>query len=256
MTLSYTQLSAWLGEFLWPFLRIGAVFAVAPVFSARMVPVRVRVLLAVVLSWMLIPLIPEPPAVEPVSAAGILMAAQQIMIGLTMGFVLQLVFAGLAFAGEAVAMSMGLGFASMMDPQNGTQVPVVSSYYVIVATLLFLALNGHLILIGLLADSFRTLPVGGGVEREILWTLVVWAGHLFSGGLLVALPAVTSMLLVNLAFGVVTRAAPQLNIFAVGFPVALFIGFILLFYTVPGIAPRFESLLSAGFGVIKGIAGG
>lgn len=254
MTLTYTQLNALLSEFLWPFLRIGAVFAAAPVFSSRLVPVRVRILLAVVLSWMLIPLIPDPPLIEPLSAAGIMVAVQQILIGVTMGFVLQVVFAALAFAGEAVAMSMGLGFASMMDPQNGTQVPVVSSYYVIVATLLFLALNGHLILIGLLADSFRTLPVGGGVEREILWTLAVWTGHIFSGGLLVALPAVTSMLLVNLAFGVITRSAPQLNIFAVGFPIALFIGFLLLFYTVPGIAPRFENLLSLGFGAIRDIA--
>lgn len=257
LTLSTAQIAGWVGSLLWPFLRIGAMFAAAPIFSARMVPVRVRVLLALVTAWILLPVLPASPAVDPISAEGFLIALHQILIGLSMGFALQLVFAALAVAGESVALSMGLGFASMVDPENGVQVPVVSSYYVLLATLLFMAFNGHLVLIGVLADSFQAMPVGGGApQREGLWQLVHWAGRMFAGALMIALPALASMLLVNLAFGVITRAAPQLNIFAVGFPITLLLGFVLLLLTVPALAPNFEALLGAGFELMGGIIGG
>lgn len=252
MIVTELELARWIGVFLWPFLRLGAAFAVAPVFSGRTVPVRVRVLLAAAVAAVVGPLGPPPPGIPLLSAEGFGLAVQEVAIGITMGFILQLVFAAMAFAGESVAMAMGLGFASMMDPQNGTQTTVVSSYYVIMATLLFLALNGHLMLVGLLSESFHILPPGGaGVGREAIWLVVTWAGHVFSGGLLVALPAVAAMLLVNLAFGVITRAAPQLNIFAVGFPITLLLGFLLLLFTVPTIAPRFESILDSGLDLIR-----
>jgi flagellar biosynthetic protein FliR len=257
LTLSTAQVASWVGSLLWPFLRIGAMFAVAPIFSARMVPVRVRVLLALVTAWILLPVLPPVPAIDPISAQGFLIGLHQVLIGLSMGFVLQLVFAALALAGESVALSMGLGFASMVDPENGVQVPVVSSYYVLLATLLFLTFNGHLVLIGVLADSFQTMPIGaGGPQREGLWQLVHWAGRMFAGALMIALPALASMLLVNLAFGVITRAAPQLNIFAVGFPITLLLGFVLLLLSVPALAPNFEALLGAGFELMSGIIGG
>ncbi len=257
LTLSTAQIAGWVGSLLWPFLRIGAMFAAAPIFSARMVPVRVRVLLALVTAWILLPVLPPAPAVEPISAQGFVIALHQVLIGLSMGFALQLVFAALAVAGESVALSMGLGFASMVDPQNGVQVPVVGSYYVLLATLLFMTFNGHLVLIGVLADSFQAMPVGGGgPQSEGLWQLVQWAGRMFAGALMIALPALSSMLLVNLAFGVITRAAPQLNIFAVGFPITLLLGFGLLLLTVPALAPNFEALLAAGFGLMDRIIGG
>ena len=177
----------------------------------------------------LVTLRPEMPAVEPLSLTGLLISAQQVLIGLAMGFILQLVFSVLAMVGESIAMSMGLGFASMIDPQNGIQIPVLSSYYVTLATLVFLALDGHLVLIGLLVDSFHTLPIGlESLAREGLWQLVGWASRMFAGAVLIALPALASLLLVNLAFGIITRAAPQLNIFAVGFPMTILLGFVLL----------------------------
>lgn len=177
-----------------------------------------------------------------------MVSVQQILIGLTIGFVLQMVFAALTQAGEAIALSMGLGFASMVDPQSGVQVPVVSSYFVIMSTLLFLALNGHVALIELTLLSFQALPVGvEGVTREGLWALVSWGSTMFLYALLVALPAVASMLLVNLSMGVITRAAPQLNIFAVGFPMMIMLGFILLLLTTPVLLPKFTELLASGF---------
>ena len=254
--LNTADVSVWIGSVVWPFLRISAMFAVSPILSARMVPVRVRVLLALAMASLLAPLIPSAGGIEPMSAEGLLVSVHQILIGLAMGFILQLVFAALAIAGESVALSMGLGFASMVDPQNGIQVPIVSSYYVIIATLLFLVLNGHLALIGVLADSFYSLPVGiDGISREGLWQLVEWARRMFVGALLIALPALTSMLLVNLAFGVITRAAPQLNIFAVGFPVTLLLGFVVLMLSVPSLTPRFTDLLTNAYGLISRLTG-
>lgn len=256
MQLITADVGTWVGSVVWPFLRISAMFAVSPILSARMVPVRVRLLLALAMASLLAPLIPSASGVEPMSSAGLLVSIHQVMIGLAMGFILQLVFAALAIAGESVALSMGLGFASMVDPQNGIQVPIVSSYYVIVATLLFLVLNGHLALFGVLADSFYSLPVGiDGIARDGLWQIVEWASRMFMGALLIALPALTSMLLVNLAFGVVTRAAPQLNIFAVGFPVTLLLGFVVLMLSVPSLTPRFTDLLTNAYQLINHLTG-
>ena len=256
MQLITADVGAWVGSVVWPFLRISAMFAVSPILSARMVPVRIRLLLALAVASLLVPLIPSASGIDPMSAEGFLVSIHQVMIGLAMGFILQLVFAALAIAGESVALSMGLGFASMVDPQNGIQVPIVSSYYVIVATLLFLVLNGHLALIGVLADSFYSLPVGiDGVARESLWHLGQWGSRMFMGALLIALPALTSMLLVNLAFGVITRAAPQLNIFAVGFPVTLLLGFVVLMLSVPSLTPRFTELLTNGYQLISRLTG-
>ena len=256
MQLITADVGAWVGSVVWSFLRISAMFAVSPILSARMVPVRIRLLLALAVASLLAPLIPSASGIDPMSAEGLLVSIHQVMIGLAMGFILQLVFAALAIAGESVALSMGLGFASMVDPQNGIQVPIVSSYYVIVATLLFLVLNGHLALIGVLADSFYSLPVGiDGVARESLWHLGQWGSRMFMGALLIALPALTSMLLVNLAFGVITRAAPQLNIFAVGFPVTLLLGFVVLMLSVPSLTPRFTELLTNGYQLISRLTG-
>ena len=173
---------------------------------------------------------------------------QQLGIGLLMGFLLQLVFAAVSFGGQVIAYSMGLGFASMVDPANGVQVPVVSQYFVIIVTLSFLMLDGHLVLFYLVADSFRAMPVAvDGLTRNDLWSIVAWGSQVFAGGLLMALPAVVALLVVNLTFGVVTRAAPQLNIFAVGFPVTMLLGFWILWATLPNVEEHFSSLLNDAF---------
>lgn len=254
MLFTTTQIAAWLGDFLWPFMRIGMLFTVAPIFGGRLVPVKVRVILALAVTWVLLPVIPSAPALDPLSASGLLIVVQQLLIGLVMGFMLQLVFAALMLGGHTIAMSMGLGFASMVDPQNGIQVPVIGQYYVTLATLLFLALNGHLALLGVLAESFQSLPIGVDVlARQSLWDVVIWGGQMFAGGLLIAMPAVTALLMTNIAFGVITRAAPQLNIFGVGFPLTLTLGFLIMMFTLPALIPQFSDLLSEAFGVLSGL---
>jgi flagellar biosynthesis protein FliR len=256
MNFATAEITAWVGSLLWPFLRIGAMLVAAPLFGARMVTVRIRLAFAFLLALVVAPLIPVPPAVEPLSLAGLVISAQQILIGLMIGFVLQMVFSAMSQAGETIALSMGLGFASMVDPQQGVQVPVVSSYFVIMSTLIFLALNGHVALIELTLMSFDSMPIAvDGIVRGDLWALVSWGSTMFVYGLLVALPAVASMLLVNLSMGVITRAAPQLNIFAVGFPMMILLGFVLLLLTLPVLVPQFTELLADAFGLIGGITG-
>jgi flagellar biosynthetic protein FliR len=252
MDFTEAQLSTWLAAFMWPLMRISAMLAAAPVFNSRQTPARLRVALALILTWVLMPVIPQPPLVDVFSPQAFLMAVQQILIGVTMGFILQMVFGALVFGGQTLAYSMGLGFASMMDPQNGVQVPVLAQFYILLSTLLFLILDGHLILIETLAESFYTLPVAvDGLGRASIEQVVGWASRMFTGGLLIALPAIAALLLVNLGMGIVTRAAPQLNIFAIGFPMTMMMGFILMWITLPDVMGNFGELLEEAFALIR-----
>jgi flagellar biosynthetic protein FliR len=254
MNFTTAEITAWVGSVLWPFLRIGAMLVAAPLFGAGTVTVRVRLAFAFVLALIIAPLLPDPPAVEPLSLAGLTISIQQVLIGVMIGFVLQMVFSAMTQAGETIALSMGLGFASMVDPQQGVQVPIISTYFVIMSTLIFLALNGHIALIELTLLSFHSLPITvDGIGRADLWALVSWGSTMFVYGLLVALPAVASMMVVNVSMGVVTRAAPQLNIFAVGFPMMILLGFILLLLTLPVLLPQFTELLAHAFGLLSEI---
>ena len=258
IVISGIELNAWIAAFMWPFLRIGAMFSAAPVFGARMVPVRVRIALAFVLALMMAPMVAQDMVpVAPFSAQGLVISVQQILIGLVMGFTLQLVFAAIIVAAQSIAMSMGLGFANAVDPQNGVQVPVVAQYFLTLSTLIFLALNGHLLLVQLLVDSFDSLPVGeAGLTRADFWALASWGSRMFAGAVAIALTAMTSLLLVNLAFGVMSRAAPQLNIFGVGFPVMMGMGFIIIMLSLPGITPHVSSLMQDAFGLLQAMTGG
>lgn len=252
INISGIELTTWLSSLMWPFMRIGAMLSAAPILSARSVPIRIRILLAVMISWILLPVLPAPPVVDLISAEALLISVYQIFIGLAMGFILQMVFSVFIIAGQSIAMAMGLGFASMIDPQNGVQVPVVSQALLIMATLIFLALNGHLMMIDVLAKSFQLLPVGLMVpSRDGLWQLVIWGSAMFAGGVLIALPAVAALLLVNLGFGVTARAAPQLNIFAVGFPVMILVGLVFLVLILPTITEHLSHLLSQAFSLIR-----
>jgi flagellar biosynthetic protein FliR len=246
------ELSGWIGSLMWPFMRIGAMLMAAPVFGARLVPVRVRLALAMTLAWILSPMVyADVVVIDPLSAEGLMVGVQQVLIGLAMGFTLQMVFSAVVIAAQSMAMSMGLGFATAVDPQNGVQVPVIAQYYLTLATLIFLALNGHLLLIQVLVDSFQSLPVSlEGLSREGLWALVSWGGRMFAGAVLLALTAITSLLIINLAFGVMSRAAPQLNIFGVGFPVMMGAGFIVILLSLPGLTPQLTDLMQDAFELI------
>ena len=237
--------------YLLPFLRIGGMIMVAPVFGARMVSMRVRVALCAALAYITVPLLPPTPGLESLGLAVMLIAAQEVLVGVAIGFTVQMIFDALVIGGQTMAMSMGLGFAMMVDPQRGVSVPVLSQFLVIMGILVFLALDGHLAMLRLLVESFSLLPIGEGFSAEALMRVVQWGSQMFVGALRVALPGVIALLVVNTAFGVMSRAAPTLNLFAVGFPVALLLGFVVLVLNIPNFVPAFEGLFYASLDVIQ-----
>ncbi|MEM8942593.1 MAG: flagellar biosynthetic protein FliR [Pseudomonadota bacterium] len=240
-------LLAQLELYVWPFLRLSAMMLVAPVFSSSSVTVRVRILLAVMIAALVTPLLPTAPSVDPLSSLGLILAAREAAIGLAMGFVMQLVFGAVVVAGHSIATSMGLGFAMSIDPQNGVQVPVVSQFNVVLATLLFLAIDGHLMLLAAVFESFTVLPVTSAMPPAGLFSAVVGLGtQLFATALLLGLPTMTAILMINVAFGVITRAAPQLNIFAVGFPVTIIAGFVFMLLALPTFMSAMRRFLDQG----------
>ncbi len=247
MHFTSAEITAWIGAFLWPFFRIAAMFMSAAVFGVRALPVRLRLMLALAVALVLAPLAGPMPAVDPMSVEGLIITAQQILIGIAMGIVLRLVFAALEIAGEMIGSLMGLGFAALIDPQNGVQVPAVSQLYILLATLMFLALNGHLLWIEAVAESFRLIPVGtAGMAPEGAWLLVGFASQMFGWAVRMALPVVAALLVVNLAFGVLARTSPQLNVFSVGFPAALLVGLALLLFTLPSVLLKVGPMTADG----------
>lgn len=255
LSLTTGQLESWLIQYFFPFIRIGACFLAAPVFAANFIPPRVRLLLAGAVTIIVAPLLPVP-SITPFSLAGVIVTIQQVIIGLAIAFVLQLIFDALAMGGQLLSNTMGLGFAYNVDPLRGVGTPVLGQLYMILVTLTFLALNGHLLLIELLAQGFTTLPVGStGLGSAELWNVVAWGSQLFTGALMVALPGMTALLVVNLAFGVMSRAAPSLNLFAVGFPISLIFGLVIVYVGMPSVQGTFIESLDDAFMLIRGLLG-
>lgn len=242
---------AWVGAFMWPLMRILGMFAVAPVLGTQSVPMRIRLGLALALTLLIAPLLPPPEIVEPDLASVVLVTVQQVLIGVAMGFAVRLVFAALELGAQVIALQMGLGFAELVDPQNGTNVPTLSQFYLMMGTLVFLALNGHHLLIELLLESFRSVPVGSAVlSGDALWNLVGWGGQMFRGAVMVALPATAALVSMNIVMGVMTRAVPQFNMF-VAFPALLLIGLLIILASLPALAPQLEQLLSTAVDMLR-----
>jgi flagellar biosynthesis protein FliR len=251
MELHLDQLPTWVLGFLWPFVRIAALFSAAPLISARTMPMRVRLMLAVAVTWVVAPLAGPVPQLDPLSPAAVAVIFNQLLIGVAMGLTLQVAFSVLAVGGQIIGASMGLGFASVVDPQNGVQVPLISQLYFLLGALLFLALDGHLIMVEMVARSFVTLPLDTrGMAPELLQRLALWSGLMFSEGLRLALPVVLVTLLINLALGIATRIAPQLNVFALGFSITLLLGLSTLLLTLGNLGPLFKAMLERTFEMV------
>jgi flagellar biosynthetic protein FliR len=253
-TFTSAELDAWLGMFLWPLTRVAAVLAAAPVIGQLRIPTRVRIGLAAAITLAIAPTLPAVPSISPASLEGMLVLASQIVIGLAIGFALRLVFAAVEMAGELIGLQMGLGFAMFYNPANIQHTPILGNFMGLLASLTFLALNGHLAMISALAESFRLLPISGTpVPGAFFETLARHGAIVFAAGLQLALPLIVTMLIVNMALGVLTRAAPQLNIFAVGFPVTLAIGFAALILMLPYLGPVLERMLDQAFRVVANL---
>jgi|TARA_B110000211_G_scaffold167556_1_gene189083 flagellar biosynthetic protein FliR len=234
---------------LWPMIRVSAFLLASPFFSLRAVTVRIRVLLAALLTLMVYPLV-DWPIIDPYSAAGLREIFNQVLIGAVMGMILQIVNGALVVGGQAVSGAMGLGMANMVDPNMGN-VPVISQFFVICSTLIFMGMGGHVLVISLLLESFKSLPIGQMLAPDMLMAVLLqWSTMMFLGALLLALPIMVSLLFVNIGVGVITRAAPALNIFAVGFPAMILVGMVLLATSMTSIGYRIQWLWQESFNVV------
>ncbi|HEY7987289.1 MAG TPA: flagellar biosynthetic protein FliR [Methylophilaceae bacterium] len=240
---SSAQMYAWIAEFFWPFFRILALIMSAPLFGATGVSASTKIGIAIVLTIIIAPILPAMPDIQPASAQGMLIMAQQLLIGFALGFAIRLVFTAMEMAGHIAGLQMGLGFASFFDPQNSTQVPLMGQFIGVMTMLLFVTLNGHLMMIATLVESFHTLPIGSSMAGQSLYALVDTGKNVFSWGVQMSLPVIAALTLVNVGLGVLTRAAPQLNIFAVGFPLTLGAGFLILAISVPYFLPLFNGMM-------------
>lgn len=254
--LSADVISQWVGQHLWPLFRIASFFMVIPFIGTQLVPARVRLGLALLTTILVVPMLPPVPQVEALSSEAVIITLQQILIGVGMGFALTALFQLFTIAGQMIAMQMGLGFASMNDPAHGVNVTVLSQIYSITITLLFLAMNGHLVAIEVFLESFHTLPIGlDGLGQEGVWQLAHRISWMFAAALLLALPAVTAVFIVNISFGVMTRAAPQMNIFALGFPIGLIFGLFAIWVLHANFLPHFEQYTRETFSFMRQLQG-
>ncbi|WP_454690520.1 flagellar biosynthetic protein FliR [Achromobacter aloeverae] len=228
------QLYGWINAFLWPFARLLALFSVAPLFGESSVPSLPKVGLAAIVAIVVAPTLPAFPAVATSSYEGLWILAQQIFIGMALGFVMRICFSAVQTAGDFVGLQMGLSLATLYDPSTHSNTEVLARLFNILAMLLFLVFNGHLLMLDVLVRSFTILPIGHDTLNPAAWMGVAEVGgKIFSSGLLLALPLIAALLTLNLSLGILNRAAPQLSAFSVGFPIMLMSGVVLLTIILP-----------------------
>ncbi|MCP3851023.1 MAG: flagellar biosynthetic protein FliR [Gammaproteobacteria bacterium] len=251
---STAEITAFVGAYIWPFIRISAMMMTAPIYSAKSVPIRFRVASGFVVTLLIVPVLPPLPLVDFISGEALLIAIHQVIIGAIMGFALQLAFNLFVMSGHILAMQAGLGFSMMNSPQDGIQVTVVGQLYLMLATFLYLAMDGHLILMRELVNSFTILPIStSGISTTGYWMLVSWGSQMFQSAVMMVLPAITALLMVNVSFGVMSKASPQLNPFSVGFLITIILAFAIIYVTMPTLVPYFERIMTNIFQLIQGI---
>lgn len=261
MVITDAQIWAWVASFLWPLFRIASFFMVIPVIGTQLVPMRVRAGLAFLVAMLVAPLLPPVPEVELLSFTAMYITLQQIFIGTLMGFMFVFLMQIFVAAGQMIAMQMGLGFASMIDPSNGVSVPVLSQIFLVAVTLMFLAMNGHLVMIEVAIESFKAWPISDqilaptSISKTDLWAFLMRVNWLFASALVMALPAITSVLVINLSFGIMTRAAPQMNVFSLGFPIGMLFGLFIVWVSIGGLMPKFDAFATNTFLFLRDIQG-
>ena len=257
LTLPLREMTALTESLLWPLLRISGLLLVLPAISGAYVPTQLRVVLAVALAMLAAPIAVAPVGLDPFSLAAVPVIAAEIALGLAMGFALKMVLDAVALGGQSIALSMGLGFALFIDSARGINVPVVSQFLMLLATLIFLALDGHISAMEMLIASYGSVPIGTTLNfATIAGSLLELSAIVFTGAVQIALPAVAALAIVNIAFGVMSRAAPTLNLFAVGFPVSLLFGIVALLLTLDGFSATVTSLLGRSLDYIDSLARG
>jgi flagellar biosynthetic protein FliR len=252
--LASLRIEYWVSAFFIPFFRIGAFLMAMPMIGTQLVPMRIRLGLAIFMTLALMPALPEVPVLDGLTFSTYLLIAQQVLIGTALGFTLHILFQVFSVGGQLIANQMGLGFASMTDPANGVSVVVLGQFYLMLTTLLFLALDGHLIVFNVILRSFEVIPATAMSLTSIDFMEIALSGvWMFSGALLMSLPAVTALLVVNMAFGIMTKAAPQLNIFAIGFPLTMTLGLIITWFSLSGFLGQFERIADHALMVLQSL---
>lgn len=256
MVIDGQQAFAMINALLWTLLRTGALLMAAPLIGTRAVSVRVRVIIAGALSMALTPMLPPGPAQIQFDAATVLSIARELAVGASMGFMLRLAFEAGAMAGELISQGTGLAFAQMSDPLRGVNSGVVGQWFYLAFGLLFFAFNGHLALVALLVDSYRSLPVGTALPdvTAMLQVAPAFFMQVLRAAVSLALPVMVAMLAVNLAFGVLGRAAPALNPIQLGLPTALLLGLFLLALLAGELGPPVQRIFESSFDAARQLA--
>jgi flagellar biosynthetic protein FliR len=243
------QLLGWLAMVVFPFVRIAALIATAPILGDASVPVRVRIGLAIFVTIVIAPGLTAVPKVELISGDGFLLIGRQLVIGAAMGFSIQLAFAAIEFAGDLIGLQMGLGFATLVDPETNQETPIIGSLLRYFAMLAFLVANGPLMMIAGVSESFQAMPIAGSGGLTDDWKMLVLSGGtVFGLALHMALPVVAALLVTNVALGVMTRAAPQMNLFSIGFPITISVGMIVLAASLPVVLGLSDNAINATVG--------
>ncbi|MBD0702732.1 flagellar type III secretion system protein FliR [Pseudomonas sp. Fig-3] len=254
LELTDTQISTWVASFILPLFRVTAVLMSMPVFGTTLVPTRVRLYFALAITVVIAPGLPPMPPVNALDLSALMLVAEQILIGVLMGFSLQLFFQAFVVAGQIISIQMGMAFASMVDPTNGVNSAVIGQFLTMLVTLLFLAMNGHLVVFEVLTESFTTLPVGSAMLVNHFWDIAGKLGWVLGAAMVLVLPAITALLVVNIAFGVMTRAAPQLNIFSIGFPLTLVLGLVIFWISLGDLLNQYQPLATQALQLLRDMA--
>ncbi|WP_394128870.1 flagellar biosynthetic protein FliR [Shewanella maritima] len=240
MEILFDEISQTLASYILPLFRISSMLMVMVVFGANTTPTRIRLMLSVAITVAVAPVIPPIEPIELIAFSTAFIILQQVLIGAAMGFVTQLVMQTFVLTGQIIGMQTSLGFSSMVDPTSGQQTPIVGNMFLLLATLIFLAVDGHLMMFRMLVASFETIPISiEGIRVENYRAMAMWASYMFGAALTMSISAIVALLLINFSFGVMTRASPQLNIFAIGFPVTMVSGLFILWLTLGPIMAHF-----------------
>ncbi|HBV77559.1 MULTISPECIES: flagellar biosynthetic protein FliR [Vibrio] len=242
MALSFSEITQFLGHVWWPFMRFTGFFMVAPIFSDKAIPMQFKVMLAFILGLICSSLSGHVPAFNPFSFTTILLSGYQILFGWVLGYCVTIFMAIFTMAGQALSMQMGLGMAIMNDPSNGVNEAIVAKIFSITSIFLFLSFDAHLVVITVMADSFTFWPLSSPIPVSGLEHVLKMITWLFSSSLIISIPAMVVMLISNTVFGFMTKAAPQLNIFALGFPLTMLLGLIALSISIKGVGETYFDL--------------
>lgn len=254
MTLSVEQLIQLISTFIWPSIRISGMTLTLPFLSSATIPVRIRVIFVLSMASVVAPLYPDMPSISHFNYQTLVSIGYEFVLGLAMGTIIQFVFQAFVVGGQIVSMQAGFGFAVLVDPSSKASVPLLSQFYLMLVMLVFLSINGHLLMIDILVKSFSTHPVGGyQLTSSLFWQVIAFSTWMFKGAVLMALPVIISLLVVSLSFGIMMKAAPQINIFSVGFPLTLILGIVIVCISLYSILPHVNLLMDEAIKVIKGM---